>query len=179
MSWWFLITPVRSMSGPGRVAVLFFSNFKHVGEVKDYSRSQLNYSNWPQWQQLLWVTIYQPQCSTFLNETHTHTHKHRAVIFYMPKTTQWQGHFLAPIWPIHLPLIFLSYCLPKLYIPTLLSFTQSYSPFRATILCLLHGGYALYSSPSHVWYLLTLRFILNGFTNKVSKNISAESLFSG
>ena len=54
--------------------------------------------------------------------------------------------------PFDLPKLLLT----KLYIPTLLSFTQSGSPFRATIPWLLHGGYALYSSPSHGWYLLTL-----------------------
>jgi hypothetical protein len=54
--------------------------------------------------------------------------------------------------PFDLPKLLLT----KFYIPTLLSFTQSGSPFRATILCLLHVGYALYSSPSHGWYLLTL-----------------------
>jgi hypothetical protein len=76
---------------------------------------------------------YLPQFLIVLNERDTYT---QSFYFNMPETVQWLGHFLTSTWLIHL-LIFPSYYLLKIYIPSLLPWTQTSSPLE---LCFL-GSY--------------------------------------
>ena len=108
------------------------------------------------------ATAFLATCSNVLGSRMKDTYT-QPLYFDKPKTAQWLGHFLTSTWLIHLPPIFLSYC----HLLNSIFHLCCPRPSRADLLGaalpqLLHGGRALYPTPSQEW-CLSSPLIMAGF----------------